>query len=316
MEFTLHGPSTSHCQTNQAGSIRPAADKMTTVAVTEKSGGDSVLVTPLWLLVVRVAQVLVAFIVLAISGDVIATSDLAPGAAGMGVATGVITWLVVTYLLLTEKVAALQVAYHIIAVLSLEGFMIIMWMATFAAAAALRSSAGAGKDVQSWTDKGLAELSAIAGMGAVVWLLFIASGVWTTVMFFKARKDGHFRFEGVSTSYQLENKGQQQPAAAAPTGFQAVQQQQPQGQYQAPYDPAQGAYPQQQPYEQQAYAAPDQGQYPPQGQYAPQDQQAYGQYPPQQPYQQPGSPEAVGHDYQNVPLQGQPHAPAPSHAQH
>lgn len=43
------------------------------------------------------------------------------------------------YLIITEKNKSLQHLYHIIAVMCLEAFMLILWLATFAATAARRA---------------------------------------------------------------------------------------------------------------------------------------------------------------------------------
>lgn len=97
------------------------------------------------------------------------------------------------YVISTEKVTSWQKAYHVIAVLALEAFLVILWLATFAAAAARRASFSVparvsgcfddGSAVNSKTcfgkrelekraylfESGQAMFSAIAGLGALVW---------------------------------------------------------------------------------------------------------------------------------------------------
>lgn len=100
-----------------------------------------------------------------------------------------ITWVVVAYVVLTEKMPSMHKAYHVIAVLALDGFLVIMWLATFAAVAAKRAGYIYDVDVSScYSDgslvdsktcftkrgvilfeSGLAMMAAIAGLGALVW---------------------------------------------------------------------------------------------------------------------------------------------------
>lgn len=101
----------------------------------------------------------------------------------------VITWVVVAYILITEKIRACYEAYHILAVVILDGLMMVLWLATFAAVAAKRaeftvnvSVDGCFDDGSSFNSKtcfrkrsiilfksGADMLSAIAGLGALVW---------------------------------------------------------------------------------------------------------------------------------------------------
>jgi hypothetical protein len=226
-------------------------------------------------------------------------SSLPEPASLHGTNTGpqaVITWFALAYIVLSEVVPALQITYHIIAVLVLEGLLVILWLATFASTAAARA---AFVDVSSCFGTfcvrkrailygpELDKFSATAGIGALVWLLFIASCVWTYVMFFKARKEGHFQVLAAASThtagannYQLESK------LEAPAPVSTVDQTQMPAQYAQPT------------YGQQPYTAPVQGTYPPQ-------EQSYNQYPPQQYPPQQYAHEGAG-DYQNMPPHGQP----------
>ena len=74
-------------------------------------------------------------------------------------------------------------AYHIIAVLVIEGLMVIFWLATFAATAARRAkfrfdvpantcigdTCFGKRAVYILNNAGLNQFSATAGMGAIVW---------------------------------------------------------------------------------------------------------------------------------------------------
>jgi hypothetical protein len=99
------------------------------------------------------------------------------------------TWVIVGYILITEKVRALHSAYHILAVTILDGLMVILWLATFAAVAARRATFTVRVNVSGCIDDGSifdsktcfkkrevilfklgADLmSAIAGVGALNW---------------------------------------------------------------------------------------------------------------------------------------------------
>lgn len=107
----------------------------------------------------------------------------------------VFTWIVVTYVLVTEKVASANGAYNIWAVLALDLFMAILWLASCGANAALRATFTVPVNVHGCRndgslinsnqcdvsvmkradgpavadDAGLAMMSAIAGLSALVW---------------------------------------------------------------------------------------------------------------------------------------------------
>ncbi|ODA79214.1 hypothetical protein RJ55_04807 [Drechmeria coniospora] len=280
-------------------------------------GQADVLETPIWVLVVRIFQILLSVIILALAGRV--AHDLYLDELGLAIAVPILTWIVVGYGIVTEKVVPWNVAYHVLAVLVLDGFMLVMWLATWAAVAAKRAQFKFPTQVQSCFDNGSIfgsmscarkrglellkrdmlfkggqnMMSAAAGLGALVWLLFIVTFVWTLVMFLRGRKDGRFPVVGgasSSTAHQTQSMVEQQqkaPVEAQPTG-------------QHP-PPAQSPYHQQSP-----YSPP-----PPGGAYSPppQDQQQpFAQYPPQQ-YPSPG--------FQQTELSGQPppqHTTPPSAA--
>lgn len=106
----------------------------------------------------------------------------------------VLTWVVVLYSVLTEKVASIQQGYHIIAVMCLDGFLIIMWLAAWAATAAERAAFVIPTTVNGCYDdgslissnfcfkkrslekrgvilfkSGADAMSAVAGLGALMW---------------------------------------------------------------------------------------------------------------------------------------------------
>jgi hypothetical protein len=304
-------------------------------------GPDHILASPLWVLILRGAQFVVSIIVLGLAGRLI--SDAYLDEWGLAVAASVITWVIVAYSTLTEVIPALHFLYNIIAVLALDGFLVILWLATFAANAAERakfkvtgsitsgfggldnlgdfdlddidfsdvedqldqigdigrrsiSSLSKRSDIIWLYDSGMKIFAAIAGLGAVVWLLFIATFGFTLYSFLQARKQGRFQsiFPARSESspeagVQMESKSQptvsvahapeqQQPVQyAPPAGSYPVESYPPQEQYpQGPYQQPTGEYPQQ-PYQASVSPPPQdphvQGQYPPNTHYPPQQLQ-------------------------------------------
>ncbi|KAI6760529.1 hypothetical protein HG530_009389 [Fusarium avenaceum] len=292
----------------------------------EKPAADHVLQTPLWVMIIRGLQFLFSLIVLGLCARLVHDASLPEELFCIAVA--VITWVVIAYAVLTEKISGFRTAYHIIAVICLDGLMVILWLAAWAATAARRAKYVVPVNTYGCYDdgslsdsktcnifkrdgenvilfkSGLAMLAAAAGVGALVWLLFIATFVWTLVMFVRGRKDGRFPVDTSalttpSNNYQMENKvSEAQPMTQPqPQQGQAVPQYQqqpapgqfdPQQQQQYPPQSAPSPYqPAQSPYQQQgAYPPPQAAPYSPQDQQF-QGQQNYGQYPPQQQYQQP-----------------------------
>lgn len=95
----------------------------------------------------------------------------------------------VAYLVVAEKVPACQPAYHVFVVLALEAFLVVMWLATFAAVAARRARFVVDVTVEGCYNngglfsskscfvkravilfqRGRDMMSAAAGMGAIIW---------------------------------------------------------------------------------------------------------------------------------------------------
>ncbi|EXA46519.1 hypothetical protein FOVG_03887 [Fusarium oxysporum f. sp. pisi HDV247] len=295
----------------------------------EKVEGNHVLQTPLWIVIIRGFQFLISLIIVGLCGRLMHDATLDEEALSLAIA--IISWIVIAYVVFTEKIPSLQSAYHIIAVLSLDALLMVLWLAAWAATAARRAkyvvpvNAYGCVDDGSLTDSktcnifkrdgenvilfksGLAMLAAVAGLGALVWILFIVTFVWTLVMFLRGRKEGRFAVNlaaspSPNNNYQMEtkvNEGQPMVQPVQPQGVpqQQYQQQPTQGQFvpqqqqqqyppqgtPSPYQPAQS------PYQQQGASPPPAAPYSPQDQQY-QGQQNYGQYPPQQ-YQQPPQPQ-------------------------
>ncbi|KAJ0159409.1 hypothetical protein CTA2_9732, partial [Colletotrichum tanaceti] len=250
------------------------------------------------------------------------------------------TWIIVLYALLSEKLPALRRFYHAYAVLALDLFLVILWLATLGAAAARRatfvvsvtaSCSSDGSAVNSgrctvlrryivMSHGALAMLSAIAGLSALQLLLFLATFVWTLVQFVRWRKaNAPAAHAGASQGeIQMESKQpfltqqtaahQQQPPAPAPAPQNGHVQQQHQQQFYPPQQYQQQQQPPQ-PYQempvQQQQHQQHQQQYPPQQ--TPSPIQNFGQQPPQeyQQYQQHQQ------HQQHQPYPPQPYTPSP-----
>lgn len=274
--------------------------------VTAKHSSSHVLETPIWVTIVRGFQFFFSLVVLALAGRLM--HDLYLDEFGLAVATSIITWVILFYVLFTEKITCWHKAYHVIAVIVLEGFLIIMWLATFAASAARRATFSVPATVSGCIDdgsavnskfcyrkrelekraylfkSGQAMFSAIAGVGALIWLLFIATFVYTLVMFLRGRKEGRFPIGSASSSgnnFQMEPKTEQgAPMMQQP---QQQQQQQPQQQYQQPLHPQQTG----------DYQPTPLSQHPPQNGYQP----AQSPYQQQPPYQAPPNQQAYNNQH-------------------
>ncbi|PNY25350.1 Uncharacterized protein TCAP_04707 [Tolypocladium capitatum] len=154
----------------------------------EKVASDHVLETPPWVFAVRIAQFILSVIILGLSGDIVHGVFL--DELGLAIAVSVLTWLIVAYALVTERIPAWNAGYHIIAVLSLDAFMLVMWLATWAAVAARRAqftvavsvsgcsnnggllnseSCLVKRDLALLFKRGMDEMAAVAGLGALVW---------------------------------------------------------------------------------------------------------------------------------------------------
>ncbi|PTD04950.1 hypothetical protein FCULG_00000240 [Fusarium culmorum] len=240
---------------------------------------DHILQTPLWIVIIRGFQFLFSLIIVGLCGWMIHDAGLPENS--LCIAIAVLSWIVILYSLLSEKLPALRSLYHIIAVLCLDALMLVLWLAAWAATASRRAkyvvpvtvgncySDGSLIDSKNCSvfykrdgenvilfKTGLAILAAIAGLGALVWVLFIVTFVWSLVMFLRGRKQGRFAVDLSSSTnnYQMEPKTeaqvnvQAQPTPAAPQ----YQQQQPApGQFspqqQQQYPPQQQQYPKRHP---------------------------------------------------------------------
>ncbi|TRX92600.1 hypothetical protein FHL15_006527 [Xylaria flabelliformis] len=219
--------------------------------------GKTLIPTPRWFIGLRIAQIVVALIIVALSGFLI--HGFYADAQGIAIASGVFTWIVALYAILTEHSAGCRSGYNTWAVLSLDFFMMVLWIASLGANAAYRASFVVPVDADCYDDgstinaghcviskrdtvavagpTGRAVISAVAGISAINLLLFVATFAYVA-HFFRLEWAKHSsdveKASGVAapTSEHQTLGSQQQP--------QWAQQQQHQPSYPAqspPYDP-------------------------------------------------------------------------------
>ncbi|KAK0673107.1 hypothetical protein QBC41DRAFT_312183 [Cercophora samala] len=231
--------------------------------------------TPVWMVVMRGGQVFFSLVILGMAGAVI--HDVMIEELAFGIACVVFTWIVVGYVLITEKVSGARDVYNIWAVLSLDFLMAVLWLAALGSIAARRArfvysvsvgncyddgSAVASKTCNVYkrslekraavlTQMGLGLTSGAAGLSALMWILFIVTLVYhghTFRLWHQANKkpaDAELNAQGTPMLAT-----QQQAAPAPGPVYNAQQQYQPQTQFAQQYPPQQQQQ-QQQPQPQQ-----------------------------------------------------------------
>lgn len=186
-----------------------------------ESENGHVLVTPLWVFVTRIFQIIISIIILGMAADLAHDAYLDEEGLALAVVSqysplfphyfngkfqkehvmltinstkSLITWIVTLYAILTERLPTLYQLYHVVAIIVLDGVMMILWLATFAAVAAKRAQFVFNVSVQGCFNDGSVfnsetcfkkrditkrdvilfkrggdMLAAIAGLGALVW---------------------------------------------------------------------------------------------------------------------------------------------------
>lgn len=289
--------------------------------------------TPVWVVVVRALQIVFSFVTVIMAGVLI--HGHAMGANGFAVACVVFTWIIVTYTLVSEKVTSARGAYNIWAVLSLDFTMVIFWLASLGANAELRARFNVPVNVEACFNDGsaissnhctiskraavagpvgLALMSAVAGVSALEWLLFLATLIFHghTVRLWHQE---HKKPSADNATVEMKAQGtpmlapQHAPPAATHPQYTDQQQyqstmypQQPDTAY-AQQTAAQPAYPPQHQQQQQQQQPPVAGAYPPQQQ----QQQPYGVYADPAQYQQQHQQPA--YSPHGTPMSGQPYYP-------
>ncbi|KAK4225146.1 hypothetical protein QBC38DRAFT_531389 [Podospora fimiseda] len=273
--------------------------------------------TPTWVVVIRGFQIFLSLIILGIAAWLMHGNVLDENAFAL--VCSIFTWIVVAYTLITEKVTSARGAYNIWAVMSLDLFIAILWLASMGANAALRQAfnskitvngcydtgstfnahycwrrlAKRGREGAIASDLALNMIALISGVSAIIMILFIVTLVF----------HGHtFRLWHAAnkTPSNVEAGAQPQPYAQQP----AAPVQQFQAPAAAPAYSAPQSYPQQ---AQTAFVPSPVGTPAPQQPFQAPQQQQYG-YPNQPPQQQYGQPQQA-YSPQPTPAPGQPYYP-------
>jgi len=286
--------------------------------------------TPLWVVIVRALQIVFSFVTVIMAGVLI--HGHAMGANGFAVACVVFTWIIVSYTLITEKVASARGSYNIWAVLSLDLTMVIFWLASLGANADLRARFNTPVTIESCFNDGsaissnhctiskraavagevgLALMSAVAGVSALEWLLFLATLIFHGHTY-RLWHQEHKKPSADNATVEMKAQGTpmltpQHTTTTTTTTTATHPQYTDQQQYQSTMYPQQPdtAYTQQ-----TAYPPQQQQQQSPAGAYPPQQQQQqpYGVYPDPAQYQhhQQQQPAYSPH---GTPVSGQPYYP-------
>jgi hypothetical protein len=293
--------------------------------------------TPLWVVVVRALQIFFSFVIVVMAGVLIHGHAMGPN--GFAVVCGLFTWIVVGYMLISEKMTSAHGAYNIWAVLSLDLLMVIFWLASLGANAQLRSRFVHPVQIEACFNDGsatssnhcivsrsivskraavagplgLALMSAIAGLSALEWLLFLATLIFHGHTF-RLWHQEHKKPSPDNATVEMKAQGTpmlgpQQPTATHP---QYTDQQQYQSTMYPPQQPdaayTQSPSPAPYPPQQQHPAA---AAYPPQPQQQQQQHQPYGVYPDpaQYPQQQQQQQQQQPYSPHGTPMSGQPYYP-------
>ncbi|KAI1367172.1 hypothetical protein F5Y08DRAFT_299045 [Xylaria arbuscula] len=269
--------------------------------------GEVLIPTPRWFIGLRIAQIVISLVIVALAGFFI--HGYYYDSLGIAIASGVLTWAIALYAILTEHSAGCRSGYNTWAVLSLDFLMIVLWLASLGSNAAFRSSFIYSVNADCYSDgsainsghcnvykraavatpTGLAVLSSVAGVSAVPLLLFVVTFAYVAHF---------FRLEWAKHSGDVEKASgvpAATPAQAAQSQAFIPQQQQPQPQW------AQ----QQQQHQPTNYAT----QTPAYDPYMAQQNTGYAGA--QGVYKQPGAQEVQGSPYspQGTPAPGQPYYP-------
>ncbi|KAI0115722.1 hypothetical protein GGR51DRAFT_555599 [Nemania sp. FL0031] len=264
--------------------------------------GETLIPTPRWFIGLRAVQIIVALIVVALSGVLI--HGYYADSLGVAVASAVFTWIIALYAILTEHSAACRSGYNTWAILSLDFFMMVLWLASLGANAAFRASFVTPVDAECYDDgsavnaghcviykraavanaTGRSLISAVAGVSAIMLILHLITFAYVAHW---------FRLEWAKYSSSDAEKATGVAAPVDPTQAYVAQQQQQQPQWA-----------QQQQHQPTTYPSPSPA-------YDPYAQPNAGYAGAQGVYQQP-MPQQVPQEYhspQGTPAPGQPYYP-------
>ncbi|KAK1623220.1 hypothetical protein BDP81DRAFT_399537 [Colletotrichum phormii] len=300
MENTQHQQPQMQAQAQPQPQVQHQPQQYTHHAST--SPPPPMIMTPAWMVAIRGVQFFLAIVILGLSAAIIHWVYM--DELGLAVAIPLFTWIIVLYTVLSEKISSLRNLYHTYAVLALDLFLVILWLATLGACAARRatftvdvtaSCTSDGSAVNSgsctifkryivMSQGALAMFSAIAGLSALQFILFLVTFIWTLVQFLRWRKTNAPAAAASASQGEIQMESKQ-PFLTQQTAYQQPQNGQvPQQQQQQQFYPPQSYTPQPQPPSQQYQQQPPQ-QYQEMPSQQPQQQQ-YQQAPPAQNFTQ------------------------------
>ncbi|KAI1344250.1 hypothetical protein F5Y15DRAFT_107002 [Xylariaceae sp. FL0016] len=166
--------------------------------------GQTLISTPKWFIALRVLQIIFSLVVIGLSGWWI--HGLYEDELGFSIACCLFTWIIALYAVLSEHMSGCRNIYNTWAVLTLDGLMIIFWLANLGAVAHLRSTFNVDVDATCYDDgsavnsgqcvvyskrdtvgvatyAALDMLSVLAGISAIIMVLFAAAFAYVCHLF-------------------------------------------------------------------------------------------------------------------------------------
>jgi len=210
------------------------------------------LVLPVVFLFLRVAQAVIAVIVLGLTAFLISVhyGILVPGSYGVAMFTSIVTLIIVAYNIIADR--AVPAIYNMWAILALDIFAVIFWLSTMAAIAAYRAGYGLDfyynyrRDLDKRYVSSVVYLGVLVGvsiLAAKAMILFLITLVIFGIRLFRHQKNNNSG--GVMMQPQQQFQPQYQQSQVQPEQFQPqyqqsqVQPEQVQPQYQQSHVQAQ-----------------------------------------------------------------------------
>ncbi|KAL5354298.1 hypothetical protein ACLOAV_000386 [Pseudogymnoascus australis] len=230
---------------------------------------------PLWLTIVRGIQLLLALVTLGLSAYGISIAGSYAG-YGINIFTTIVTLFYIGYIV--ASTVFVPTLFNIWTSLMFQAFLSIFWLATFGTLAALSVSyavvdeyddydndddyyytyrGNRYDDISDYFRTAAATTKASTALAAVVWILFVATLIYTVISAIRHRG-------GARTAPDVSQEHKLGPVAGqpTPTSYQPVEQYVQQPQYGAPYGAPGAEYPPQQQFQEQPTGYPQQFQQP------------------------------------------------------
>ncbi|CAK7566785.1 MAG: hypothetical protein SEPTF4163_004737 [Sporothrix epigloea] len=159
-------------------------------------GGATTLSLPKWIIVIRVCQLVLAFILLVLTAY--AASKLGSGAAGFGLTWFTFIFTVLYFVYLGVSLSAARSAYHPVIHLILEFLVNVFWLSSWAVLASEASSISTVEHyyngflvlLPSGYRSALNCVKAAAALGAILWVLFCITLAFLIIAFIGHSRTG------------------------------------------------------------------------------------------------------------------------------